>query len=249
MADRKPLERQDRRRRGRSDLKYQVPLENNEKRGYGPADNREYDQGFYGRGYNREYGRFGPDMNDRSWMNHPTRSDRGDQGHRDMNGDERGTYSNGGWGGDITSGYDYFRDYRRSHPDTPRQRYNEQRNQGARGSSGSYSHGQRNEQIMANADYIYNPNPWNQPGPHVGKGPHGYSRSDERIRDEIFDRLTRHGYVDATRVRVDVKNGEVILSGTVKDKMEKRMAEDTVEAVAGVKNIDNQIDVEQKKRS
>jgi len=34
-------------------------------------------------------------------------------------------------------------------------------------------------------------------GPHAGRGPRGYTRSDERIREDICDRLAEHGFVDA----------------------------------------------------
>ncbi|HZQ07373.1 MAG TPA: hypothetical protein VFD70_12405 [Anaerolineae bacterium] len=39
---------------------------------------------------------------------------------------------------------------------------------------------------------------WERPGPFTGRGPQGYRRSDERIREEACDRLTQHGQVDAT---------------------------------------------------
>src|SRR5438874_678 len=31
-------------------------------------------------------------------------------------------------------------------------------------------------------------------GPHVGRGPRGYTRSDERIREDVCDRLCQHGF-------------------------------------------------------
>jgi len=34
---------------------------------------------------------------------------------------------------------------------------------------------------------------WESPGPHSGRGPQGYRRSDERIHEEVCDRLTAHG--------------------------------------------------------
>ena len=34
-------------------------------------------------------------------------------------------------------------------------------------------------------------------GPHAGRGPRGYQRSDDRIRDEVNDRLTADSHVDA----------------------------------------------------
>ncbi|MEO8846948.1 MAG: BON domain-containing protein, partial [Kofleriaceae bacterium] len=46
-------------------------------------------------------------------------------------------------------------------------------------------------------------------------------------------RAHNHGEVDATHIIVDVKNGEVTLTGTVEDRRTKRLAEDAVETVTG----------------
>ncbi len=78
-------------------------------------------------------------------------------------------------------------------------------------------------------------------GPHAGKGPKGYQRSDERIYEEVCDRLTEHGRLDARDVSVDVKNGEVTLTGTVPDRPAKRLAEDLSESVHGVRDVHNQL--------
>jgi len=53
---------------------------------------------------------------------------------------------------------------------------------------------------------------WRMPGPYVGRGPRGYQRSDERIREDVCDRLTAHGMVDASDVDVRTENGEITLS-------------------------------------
>ncbi len=76
---------------------------------------------------------------------------------------------------------------------------------------------------------------------HRGRGPKDYRRSDERIREDINDRLTDNEYLDAYEVVVAVDEGEVILSGTVGTRYDKRMAEDIAESVTGVKNVQNQL--------
>ncbi len=76
---------------------------------------------------------------------------------------------------------------------------------------------------------------------HRGKGPVGYTRSDERIRELVCDALTDDHYVDATHIEVTVRNGEVTLAGTVDDRVQKRMAEACVESVGGVKDVHNQL--------
>jgi len=78
-------------------------------------------------------------------------------------------------------------------------------------------------------------------GEFRGKGPKNYSRSDERIKDDINDRLSDDPFVDATDIEVTVSNGEVTLTGTVDSRSAKRRAEDLAEAVSGVKNVENRI--------
>jgi osmotically-inducible protein OsmY len=85
-------------------------------------------------------------------------------------------------------------------------------------------------------------------GPHRGKGPRGYTRSDERIKDHVCEALTDHSHIDASGIDVEVKNGEVTLSGMVPDRRTKRMAEDLVESVSGVKDITNQLKVSDDER-
>jgi hypothetical protein len=80
-------------------------------------------------------------------------------------------------------------------------------------------------------------------GVHRGKGPTGYTRSDERIREMVCDVLTDHDHIDASTIEVAVKNGEVTLSGAVEDRRTKRMAEDVIENLSGVKEVVNQLRV------
>ncbi len=77
-----------------------------------------------------------------------------------------------------------------------------------------------------------------------GRGPRGYTRSDERIREDINDRLTDYPYLDASEIDVEVNNGDVILSGSVGSRYDKRLAEDIAEDVSGVKNCENRIRID-----
>src|SRR5256885_12501149 len=43
----------------------------------------------------------------------------------------------------------------------------------------------------------------------VGRGPKGYRRSDERIREEVMERLTFSPDIDASDVEVEVQDGVV----------------------------------------
>lgn len=76
---------------------------------------------------------------------------------------------------------------------------------------------------------------------HRGRGPKGYRRSDERIRDEVCDCFTDHDELDASEIEVTVRNGEVTLSGSVDHRFAKRLAEDLAEKVPGVDEVQNQI--------
>ncbi len=80
---------------------------------------------------------------------------------------------------------------------------------------------------------------------HYGRGPKGYTRSDERIREDVSDRLTEDWEVDASDIEVTVSNGEVTLAGTVDSRRAKRRAEDCAESVSGVRNVQNNLRVQQ----
>jgi osmotically-inducible protein OsmY len=78
-----------------------------------------------------------------------------------------------------------------------------------------------------------------------GRGPKGYTRSDDRIREDVCDRLTDDPRIDASDVEISVSNGEVTLSGTVDSRQAKRRAEDTAEEISGVKDVQNNLRVQE----
>ncbi len=80
-------------------------------------------------------------------------------------------------------------------------------------------------------------------GQHRGKGPKGYTRSDDRIKEDVNDRLSNDEHIDASDIEVEVSNGEVTLTGNVNSRWEKRHAEDIAEEVSGVKNVENRVRV------
>ena len=77
----------------------------------------------------------------------------------------------------------------------------------------------------------------------MGRPPKGYQRPDERILEEICDRLMDHEWIDASDVDVRVQNGEVTLTGVVMERQAKRSLEDLAESILGVKEVHNQIRV------
>ncbi len=48
-----------------------------------------------------------------------------------------------------------------------------------------------------------------------------YARSDDRIREDVNDRLTEDVWVDASEIEVSVTDGEVTLAGTVDDRRDQ----------------------------
>lgn len=80
-------------------------------------------------------------------------------------------------------------------------------------------------------------------GRFAGRGPKGWSRKDDRIMEDVCQRLTDHPDIDASEVEVKVESGEVTVSGTVDSRAVKRMVEDVVEQVSGVRDVHNQLRV------
>jgi hypothetical protein len=78
-------------------------------------------------------------------------------------------------------------------------------------------------------------------GPHVGRGPRNWRRSDQRILEEVSDRLTDDSKLDASDIEVTVAEGEVTLRGRVRDRAARRRAEDIVISVGGVTHVRNDL--------
>ena len=81
-------------------------------------------------------------------------------------------------------------------------------------------------------------------GQHRGRGPKGYRRSDDRIREDVSDRLTDDPWLDASSIEVEVTECEVVLKGAVNNREDKRRAENLAEAISGVRNVQNHLRVE-----
>ncbi|WP_433937815.1 BON domain-containing protein [Sorangium cellulosum] len=61
------------------------------------------------------------------------------------------------------------------------------------------------------------------------------------MREDICDQISDHPDLDASDVEVKVQNGEVILSGTVRDRRFKHQLETLAERVSGVTDVRNEI--------
>jgi osmotically-inducible protein OsmY len=84
---------------------------------------------------------------------------------------------------------------------------------------------------------------WQSRGSHRGKGPKNYTRSDERIREDLCERLTDDDSIDASGITIMVSEGVVTLDGSVAQRWMKHRAEDMAEACSGVKDVTNRLRV------
>jgi osmotically-inducible protein OsmY len=76
---------------------------------------------------------------------------------------------------------------------------------------------------------------------YAGRGSRNYRRSDQRIEEDVHEALMRHHEIDATDIDVRVENGAVTLTGHVEDRRTRRLAEEVVEQLPGVRDVDNQL--------
>ncbi len=74
-----------------------------------------------------------------------------------------------------------------------------------------------------------------------GRGPKGYKRSDERIKEDVSDRIFQLHEVDASDVELEVKSGEVTLTGSVPTRNMKWQLETLIDSIAGVTDVNNQL--------
>jgi len=79
-----------------------------------------------------------------------------------------------------------------------------------------------------------------QPG-YRGVGPSSYQRSDERLEDEIHERLTEAQDIDASDITVRCKDGIATVEGTVEERRLKYRIEDLIEQVRGVRDVENRL--------
>ncbi len=76
---------------------------------------------------------------------------------------------------------------------------------------------------------------------HFGKGPKGYNRSSDRIREDVCEALTQSPHIDASEIEVSVQDGIVTLTGRVDSRRIKKEAERVSERVLGVDDVVNML--------
>jgi len=205
-------------------------------------DTRQYsNRDYIGRDYNRE-DRYRDDQN-RDWEHHRWESSR----ERERHGGDQGFEQ------PMDRGYNHSGNRYVSHDrsDYTDRRWDRDRGRTATDIDYNRNDAQRNDytrnwgaQAFGNVGTGFGGG-LSESGRHTGRGPKNWQRSDDRIREDVNEELTRNPEVDATEIDVQVSGGEVTLSGSVDDRHEKREAEECAWRVSGVKDVHNQIKVKQ----
>jgi hypothetical protein len=82
-----------------------------------------------------------------------------------------------------------------------------------------------------------------RPKGNRGRGPRNYVRSDARILSDVCDQMTIDEQLDASGIDVDVDRGVVALGGRVETRYAKRRAELIADAVPGVTDVVNKLEI------
>jgi hypothetical protein len=199
---------------------------------YGQREQGGYGQSQYGQ---REQGGYGQSQ----------------YGQREQGGYGGGTsYGRGGFRGEQQRSYGEFRESGRSSSSQwrPEESSRERQQYGRQyesqsfdqpyppGFQGDFGSSQRGRSGFGREGYA-------ESGVHRGKGPKGYTRSDERLKEVICEKLTDDPMIDASEISIEVTGQTVKLTGTVDDRSTKYEIEELVERCGGVQDIDNQLRV------
>jgi osmotically-inducible protein OsmY len=110
------------------------------------------------------------------------------------------------------------------------------------------SHGPRGEDIASDTRSWMDERAENNMrgrGPHHGRGPANWRRSDERIHEDVCERLTEDRLIDARHIEVAVRDGVVTLSGEAMGATDPRRAEQVARQATGVTDVRVELTVRQ----
>jgi BON domain-containing protein len=162
---------------------------------------------------------------------------------------EQGGYGRSRYGQREQGGYGEFREGRSGSSqwrpeESSRQRQGYGRQYESQSFDQPYPPGFRNEfGSSPGSGYGSGRQGYSEYGTHRGKGPKGYTRSDDRLKEIICEKLTDDPTIDASEINVEVTNQIVKLTGTVDDRFTKYDVEELIERCGGVEDIDNQLRV------
>ncbi|HEY8573399.1 BON domain-containing protein [Phenylobacterium sp.] len=74
-------------------------------------------------------------------------------------------------------------------------------------------------------------------GPHRGRGPQGWTRADQRIHEDVCERLAEDRLIDAREIEVEVQDGVVTLRGEAMGAADPHRAEQIARRASGVKDV------------
>lgn len=77
----------------------------------------------------------------------------------------------------------------------------------------------------------------------IGRGPKGYTRSDNAIYEDACEALYHSPDIDASSIEVRVDKGIITLTGHIEERGLKKLAEHLVENVSGAIDVHNEIKV------
>lgn len=98
----------------------------------------------------------------------------------------------------------------------------------------------RDEGYEEEVDWSHDPRSESAREKHYGKGPKGWI-PDEGIKQKVSVTLYLTPEVDASEIEVKVDQGCVILEGSVKDRRQKRAAEQCIENLPNVTDVLNKL--------
>jgi hypothetical protein len=78
-------------------------------------------------------------------------------------------------------------------------------------------------------------------GPHAGRGPKDWRRSDAVLHDAVSEHLTQDRLLDARGIVVEVEDGVVSLEGQVRTPSDRRLADLLAHDVGGVARVLNHL--------
>ncbi|RZA08881.1 MAG: BON domain-containing protein [Proteobacteria bacterium] len=76
-----------------------------------------------------------------------------------------------------------------------------------------------------------------------GVGPKNYKRADDRILEDANEALFHDPHLDASEIELSVQDGVIELRGTVSDRWSKWRAEDALDSITGVHDVQNKLTI------
>jgi hypothetical protein len=223
--------------------------------GYGDFGRGEYGAGPSGWSGQERYGQSGYGQGSYS----PGGSRQGNYGQRGYGqggGYEsnygQGRYGQGGYGsrgpersrygeGNYRSEYGYGGSRGWNEPFGEGQQYGSQGEYGSEGDPGQRGYGSQGYGSQGSGSYQGIGG--SGMGQHRGKGPKGYQRSDERIKELVCERLRDDPNIDPSDVTVTVQGGKITLEGTVDSRQTKNAIEEVAEQF-GTQDVQNNLRIQ-----